>query len=100
MSIAIPVTFWLFTAAGVVVAVLSVMALVDCLRRPADNFRAMGKLSKGAWLGMTAAATVVSVLSIVTASGSSLFTLAAAVVAGVYLADVRPAVSGKSGYSW
>jgi len=96
MFLALQITHWIFLAAAVVVAVLSVLAFVDCLRRPAANFSALGKLSKPAWLGMTAAACVVTLVGLAFGNSYSLFTLAAAVVAGVYLADVRPAVSGRN----
>ncbi|WP_394159853.1 DUF2516 family protein [Galactobacter valiniphilus] len=99
MMIAQIASFWLYMAAGVVVAVISVWALVDCLRRPAANFPAMGKLSKPAWMGITGVAAIVSVVGVIFMSPSSIFMIAAAVGAGVYLADVKPAVSGK-GSSW
>jgi hypothetical protein len=44
------------------------------------------------------ASTAVTVFGVFLASVSNLFTLAAAVAAGVYLADVRPEVSGKGGW--
>ncbi len=99
MYVALVATQWLYLAAAAVVAVICVWALVDCLRRPAANFTAMGKLSKPAWLGITGVATIVSVVGVVFLSPSSFFMIAAAVGAGVYLADVKPAVSGK-GNSW
>ncbi|MGO3152418.1 MAG: DUF2516 family protein [Galactobacter sp.] len=99
MIVAFYVTRWLFLVVGVVVAILCLWALLDCLRRPAERFTAYGKLSKGAWSGILVAATAITVFGAFMASTSSLFTLAAAVAAGVYLADVRPEVSGK-GSSW
>lgn len=110
MQIAYLISSWLFVIVTLGVAVLSLWAMVDCLRRPAANFQAMGKLSKGAWTGITVAATVITVFSFWFAfqsvwhfggtGGIGLFTLAAAVAAGVYLADVRPAVSGRGNNGW
>jgi hypothetical protein len=99
MLIASYVSRWLFVIAGAVVAILCLWALIDCLRRPAERFTAYGKLTKGAWAGILTAATLITLFGVFLASASSLFTLAAAVAAGVYLADVRPEVSGK-GSSW
>lgn len=98
MQLAFLLSSYLMLAVAIVVAALSVWALVDCLMRPADRFAQEGKLSKGAWTGITGAATLVTVLAVFSSGFTSLFTLAAAIAAGVYLADVRPAVSGKGGY--
>lgn len=119
MSLAVAISSCLFTIVTLGVAILAVWAVLDCLRGPAANFPAMGKLTKGAWTGITGIAAVVAVFSfwfalqamlisftavanggVYGSAGIGIFTLAAAVAAGVYLADVRPAVSGKgnSGY--
>jgi hypothetical protein len=98
MILAYYVTRGLYIAAGVVVALLCLWALIDCLRRPAERFTAFGKLTPGAWTGILVASTAVTVFGVFLASVSNLFTLAAAVAAGVYLADVRPEVSGKGGW--
>lgn len=100
MFLAVTISSWLFLAAAVLVAILCLWALIDCLRRPQANFAALGKLTKGAWSGILTAATLITVAGVFWSTGTSLLTLAAAVVAGVYLADVRPAVSGKGGYDW
>lgn len=100
MFLAFAISRWLFVVAGVAVAVLSIWALADCLRRPSERFSAFGKLTKGGWAGILTAATLITVFGVFIGNGSSLFTLAAAVAAGVYLADVRPLVSGKGGSSW
>ena len=49
---------------------------------------------------MTAAATLVCVLSVLGGGGGGIFQLVGACIACVYLADVKPAVSGKGGYSY
>ncbi|TFV53348.1 DUF2516 family protein [Blastococcus sp. TF02A-35] len=76
---------------------LAAWAFVDALTRPANAFVAMGKLTKPAWLGITAlAAVVVYAFGLVSFLG-----LPAIIAAIVYLVDVRPAVRGlHRGNSW
>lgn len=99
------VQVYLFLALNLLVLGLSVWALVDVLRRPAAAFPWAGKRTRGFWLALTAVASAVSFLCVPPPLGagflSSFFALAAAVVAGVYLADVRPAVRGyRPGGRW
>lgn len=87
------VLFWALVA-------LRVWALVDCLTQKRAAFPAADKLTKPAW---------VAILFIAGALGSYLgqpyapsavlgiFSLVSVVAAGVYLADVRPAVREMSG---
>ena len=76
---------------------LTLWAFVDALIRPANGFVAMGKLTKPAWLGITALAAVLVYLM----TPMSLFGLPAVIAAVVYLADVRPAVRGlHRGNGW
>jgi hypothetical protein len=72
-------------------------AFVDALLRPADGYVAAGKLTKPAWVGITALAGVVLYFM-----GPISFLGLPAVVAGVvYLVDVRPALKGlRRGNSW
>jgi hypothetical protein len=80
-------------------AAISVWALVDCSVRKGPAFEASFKRSKGFWLGITGAAAFVAVISVLPVPnpffGLSLFNVAAVTAAGVYLADVRPAVSSR-----
>ncbi|RBY81865.1 DUF2516 family protein [Blastococcus sp. TF02A-26] len=69
---------------------LAVWALGDALVRPAAGFVAAGKLTKPAWLGITALAA----LLIVALGPMSFLGLPAVIAAIVYLVDVRPAVRG------
>ncbi len=76
---------------------LTLWAFVDALIRPANGFVAMGKLTKPAWVGITALAAVLVYLM----GPMSLFGLPAVIAAVVDLADVRPAVRGlRRGNSW
>jgi hypothetical protein len=69
---------------------LALWALIDALIRPANAYTAASKLNKPAWCGITALGLVFAQL----ANPLTLFWLAAAVAATVYLVDVRPAVRG------
>jgi Protein of unknown function (DUF2516) len=64
-----------------------VWALVDAAARPTAAFVAAGKQTKLIWLGILALALVLAWFGGVLGLG-----LVSAVAAGVYLADVRPAV--------
>jgi magnesium-transporting ATPase (P-type) len=93
-----------FYVTGFVCAVVAVWALIDCLIRKSPAFEANFKRSKGFWLGITAAAAFVTLLGLLLPQGSGfifgfggygLFNIAAVTAAGVYLADVRPAVMSR-----
>ena len=76
---------------------LVLFAFVDALIRPANGFVATGKLTKPAWVGITALAAVLVYLM----GPLNIFGLLAVTAAGVYLADVRPAVRGlRRGNGW
>lgn len=100
---------YLLFALSVLAAVLAIVALVDAVRHPAANYLRENKRSKPFWMGLTAAATLVCGLSAYTGfaniaagaiggGGGGIFQLIGACIACVYLADVKPAVSGKGGY--
>ncbi|RBY97173.1 DUF2516 domain-containing protein [Blastococcus sp. TF02-8] len=76
---------------------LAVWAFVDALIRPANAYVATGKLTKPAWVGITAVAgLVIKGFGLLSFLG-----LPAVIAAVVYLVDVRPAVRGlSSGNSW
>ncbi|MDR0625972.1 MAG: DUF2516 family protein [Bifidobacteriaceae bacterium] len=101
---------WLLTPWIIIVALLSlaafaveVFALVVALKAPAAAYTAAGKLSKGAWVAITAVATLIgfSAAPLPLLGGSrgfgGLLSIAALVAALVFIVDVRPAVSGASG---
>ncbi|GAB4100963.1 DUF2516 family protein [Sinomonas halotolerans] len=96
--------FWIQFGVGWAVTVLcaglSVWAFVDCLTRKGPAFEANSKRTKGFWLGLTGAAAAFTVFGILTGPmgptwGLGLFNIAAVTAAGVYLADVRPAVASR-----
>jgi hypothetical protein len=82
-------------AIGVGVLAMMVWALVDCLRTRPDAFVAAGKRTKGFWLALTGVATVIGFIFVM--SPFNLFNLLAIVAAGVYHADVRPALRAVQG---
>lgn len=75
---------------GVAVLVGAGWAFVDSLTRRPDAFVAAGKLTKPAWLGINGVATLLAFL--VVFNPLSIFGILAVVAAGVYFADVRPAL--------
>ncbi len=90
------------TVQGLLMLVIGVLALgvqgfalVDALRQRTDAFPAAGKLTKPLWLTILAVATAIGVIFVL--NPFSVFNLIAFVAAGVYLADVRPAIKAISG---
>ncbi|MCG5216983.1 DUF2516 family protein [Streptosporangium sp. KLBMP 9127] len=91
--------FWVL---GVAAFAMSVFALVHAVRTPARAFAVTGKQSKKLWLIILGFATLFSFAAAVQyLLALSIFTIASVIAAGVYLADVRPAVKeiGKGGNS-
>ena len=82
-------------ALALVVAGLAVWAFVDCLTKAPVQFQRAFKRTKGFWLALTGGAALFSLLGVLGA-GFFLFALISATAAGVYLADVRPAVGLES----
>lgn len=79
---------------------LRAWALIDCLARKTAAFPAVDKLTKPAWVAILLVSGLLGTFlsSPVSPGGvASIFSLASAVVAMVYLADVRPAVREVSG---
>ncbi|MBG6085196.1 DUF2516 family protein [Zhihengliuella flava] len=80
---------------------LALWALADALRHPSEAYLRHGKRSKGFWGGLTAGAAVFCFFGLF-GGGAGLFQLVAVCVAAVYLADVRPTLSGRAsgGYNF
>lgn len=87
---------------GVAALALEVYALVDAVRHPAQAYTAASKLNKQAWVGILVVAAMVGFVTVGHVLGIGIIGV---VAAGVYLADVRPALravnprrgSGRSG---
>lgn len=89
---------YLFLALAVVAFGLAAWALIDAAIRPAGAFVSADKRTKGFWCLVTGGATLLAFLGIPSGGGGGalLLMLLGGVPAGVYLADVRPAVSRYS----
>lgn len=87
---------WIFVVLAVALFALEVWAFANALRFRADAYVAASKRTKGFWLALTGGAVVVGFLSLpypLGAGGSSmLLMLIGIVIAGVFLADVLPAL--------
>ena len=75
---------------GLVLLCVEVFALIEAIRGSAVMYAAHGKLSKPAWIGITAVACVLGFISL--QFPVSLPGILGIVAAGVFLADVRPLV--------
>lgn len=95
MIIAFLFEYFLDLALGVATALIAVWAFLDVVRRKPAEFESSYKRTKGFWLGLTGAAAAVGLLSCLRPGTLLPFTLAALVAASVYLADVKPAISGS-----
>jgi hypothetical protein len=80
---------------GVAALGLAVFGLVDALRHRPDAFTAAGKRTKNFWLAVLGVAVALSFYSLL--SPFSMVWIVAVVGAGVYLADVRPALRQITG---
>lgn len=74
---------------GVAAFAMQIFAFVEALRYPAAAYAAAEKLTKNAWLAITGVALLLGFVSVRNPFGIGLI---AVVAAGVFLADVRPAV--------
>src|SRR4051794_11369281 len=74
---------------------IELYALVDCVRRRADAFPAAGKRTKQFWLLVTGVAVLFGIVAVGGFPG--LLAIVAIVAAGVYLADVKPALDQVMG---
>lgn len=78
-----------------IVFAMCVVGLVDALRHAPAAYVSAGKRTKGFWLALLTGATAVAFVALPWPVGIGelrFLAVVAAVVAGVYLADVRPAV--------
>jgi len=79
-------------ALGLAALALQGFALFDAIRVRPDAFPAAGKQTKMIWLAILGVATAIGFVSVL--GPLNIFNLIGVVAAGVYLADVRPAVRG------
>jgi hypothetical protein len=86
---------WIVLGLSVVALGVEAWALIDCVRRPGQAFDAAGKRTKGFWLAVTVVAALLGVISLGAIPG--LLGIVGIIGAGVYLADVRPALDQVMG---
>lgn len=82
-------------ALHLIVFAMCAVGLVDAARHAPAAYASAGKQTKGFWLALLAGATAVAFVGLPWPVGIGelrFLAVVAAVVAGVYLADVRPAV--------
>lgn len=82
---------WIVTAITAVLLIVEVWALVNALRFRPDAYTAAGKRTKGFWILLTLVGVLLGVLSFL-GNGIGLLALVGVVMAGVFLADVLPAL--------
>ncbi|MBA3279147.1 MAG: DUF2516 family protein [Geodermatophilaceae bacterium] len=88
---------WIFVGLFWGALILHVAAFVDATIRPNAGFVANERLTKPAWMGITALAAVVTYLS----GPISFLGIPAMVASILYFVDVRPALRGTSqGNAW
>jgi len=88
---------WIVLALSVVALGVEAYAVVDCVRRRPDAFVAAGKRTKQFWLLVTGVAVLFGFVAL---GGVGFLAIVAVIAAGVYLADVKPAldqVMGRGG---
>lgn len=78
---------WVFQLA------IKVWAMLDCLRRRADAFPAVDRLTKPAWLGILG----LTLLTGFAFGPLNFFSIVGDVAAGAYLVDVRPRIKSITG---
>ncbi|MHA7303646.1 DUF2516 family protein [Arthrobacter sp. TMN-49] len=95
------VEFFILVGFGLLALGIQVWALSDCLRTPAADFERVYKKTKTFWTALTAGATFFGVLyvigpimtlSVPPLGMGMILCLGGVTAAGVYLADVRPAL--------
>lgn len=84
---------YLSLAVGVVILAVKIFALVNCLMFSAESYTAANRLTKPAWGLILGLGLILQVL-MVGSSPINLLNLVFTIAAFVYLADVRPALSG------
>ena len=85
----------LLLSLGVAVLAMTLFAFVDALGHRPDAFTAAGKLTKPIWCGILGVASIIAFIRV--GYILDIFGIIVVVAAGVYLADVRPALRNITG---
>lgn len=102
MNITFTITFFVQLLFSFVLLGVEAWALINALRFPQAAYDAAFKRTRGFWLALTVGALVVGLLTTFTSAGgvfSLMLSIAAFVVAGVFLADVLPALKSVMGHA-
>lgn len=95
MQIISQIQGWIIIALGLLALAAEIYALVHAVRQRSDAFTAAGKQTKVFWVAALVIATLLGFA--VLGSGFGLLAIIGIVIAGVYLADVRPAIDTVMG---
>lgn len=95
MQIISQIQGWIILGLGLLALFAEVYALVHAARQRPDAFVAAGKQTKTFWVVALVIATLLGFA--VLGGGFGLLAIIGLVVAGVYLADVRPAIDSLMG---
>ena len=95
MDIISQIQGWIILGLGVLALAAEAYALVHAVRQRPDAFTAAGKQSKVFWGAALALATLLGFA--VLGGGFGILAIVGIVIAGVYLADVRPAIDTVMG---
>ena len=90
MDILGPVQGFVLLVLGLGSLLLTGFAVFDAMRCKSTLFPHVGRLTKPVWLGILAAAFLISIVSLGYTSTLGLLNVIGVVAAGVYLAEVRP----------
>lgn len=86
---------WIFLILSLLLFVVEVWALINAARFRGDAYVAAGKRTKTFWVILTALAVLLGFLSLpypLGGGGTLIFLLAGIIIAGIFLADVLPAL--------
>lgn len=95
MQIISEIQGWIILGLGLLALAAEVYALVHAVRQRADAFTAAGKQSKVFWVAALAIASLMGFA--VLGGGFGILAIVGIVIAGIYLADVRPAIDTVMG---
>lgn len=87
--------YWIILALGLLALAAEVYALSHAARQRSDAFTAAGKRTKTFWVAALVIATLLGFA--VLGNGFGLLAIVGVVIAGVYLADVKPAIDAVMG---
>lgn len=100
------ITFIILVGLGAVAFGVQIWALSDCLRTPTADFQRVNKRTKTFWGALTGASAFfgflyligpISSLTVPSIGIGMIFNLVGVTAAGIYLADVRPALAEVRG---